>query len=257
MKTSATLLLLALAASLSFSTRAQTPATSPAPQSILPVPPLPPVLPDNPTAAQRTEYERQSRDYERRRWNYVLTDSVARARILNEQPNGLLMETLKGLKPGKALDVGMGEGRNTVYLAQQGWQATGVDVADEAVAFARRKAALRGVKIDALVEDADTYDWGTNKWDLILISYSGGRKYTERVLKALKPGGLLVLEGFHKDAAKEHKIGEGVVFDTDEMKNLFTKAGLQIVRYEEPMAQADFGKYQVKLVKLVARKPLR
>jgi SAM-dependent methyltransferase len=223
---------------------------------VLPNLPPPPVLPEHPTAAQRAEYKRLSLDYERRKWNYVLTDSTARARVLNEQPNALLRETVQGLKPGRALDVAMGEGRNTIYLARQGWQATGVDIADEAIAFAQRKAALAGAKITTVVHDVETYDWGTNAWDLIVVCYGGGREYAARVQKALKPGGLLVLEGFHRDATREHKIGEGVVFDTDELKNLYAAAGLRIVRYEEPLARADYGKYEVRLVKLVAQKPL-
>ena len=185
----------------------------------------------------------------------ILTDSVARARTLNEKPNALLVETVKGRRPGTALDVGMGEGRNAIYLAQQGWQVTGFDVADKALAYAQKRAQSLNVKVTTVEQDVDQFDWGTAKWDLIVVSYAGGRDYAKRVRKALKPGGLLVLEGFHRDAIQKAQIGEGVVFDTDEMKKLYAAAGLKILRYEEPTGTADFGKKEVRLVKLVAQKP--
>ena len=149
----------------------------------------------------------------------------------------------------------MGEGRNAIYLAQQGWQVTGVDVADQALAYAQKRAKALNVKITTVEQDVDQFDWGTNKWDLIVVSYAGGREYASRVLKALKPGGILVLEGFHRDAIQKAQIGEGVVFDTDEMKKLYASAGLKILRYEEPVSIADFSKKEVRLVKLVAQKP--
>ncbi|UOQ72414.1 class I SAM-dependent methyltransferase [Hymenobacter cellulosilyticus] len=230
------------------------PATAPATSKALPKLPPPPTLPANATAAQKEEYQRQTADYERRRWNYVLTDSAARVRVLNEAPNTLLVESVKNHPVGTALDVGMGEGRNALYLAQLGWQVTGVDIADEALAYAQKKARAMKVKITTVQQDADRFDWGTNKWDLIVLSYAGGREYAPKVMQALKPGGLVVLEGFHKDATQTMKIGDGVVYSTNELKTLYSAAGLKIVRYEEPLGTADFGKREVRLVKLVARK---
>ncbi len=69
---------------------------------------------------------------ERIRWNKLLTRDTTYK--FNEEPNALLMETVKRQKPGKALDLGMGQGRNSIYLAMNGWEVTGVDIADEAVA---------------------------------------------------------------------------------------------------------------------------
>ncbi len=47
------------------------------------------------------------------------------------EPNAFLVQTAKRLKPGKALDIAMGQGRNAVFLATQGWDVTGYDLADE------------------------------------------------------------------------------------------------------------------------------
>lgn len=235
-------------------------AQEPAKRSLPPIPGLgpEPVLPANATAAQKQEYTRQMAERTRQRWNFILTDSVARARTLNEQPNALLVETVRGLPAGTALDADMGEGRNAIYLAQHGWQVTGVDIAEKALAYAQNRARQLNVNITTEVHDMATYDWGTNKWDLIVLSYAGGRDYADRVMKALKPGGLVVLEAFHMDATQKIQVVGGdyrVFFKTDELPKLYGAAGLKIVRYEEPIGTADFTKEQLRLVKMVAQKP--
>src|SRR5689334_7182755 len=123
---------------------------------------------------------------------------------------------VKDVKPGRSLDVGMGQGRNTIYLAQQGWDSVGFDPADRAVAAAQAQAAKAGVKITTSTVRAEDFDWGEAKWDLIVLSYVGGREYKEKVIRALKPGGMVVVEAFHRDATKAGPIGAGVVFDTNE-----------------------------------------
>src|SRR5262245_4000274 len=57
----------------------------------------------------------------------------------NLKPNRLLVEAVKEVKPGLALDVGMGQGRNALYLAQQGWEVTGIDLAGEGIRKAREQ----------------------------------------------------------------------------------------------------------------------
>ena len=252
-------IIVSLLALLIISARAQTPPPAPK-NSLPPVPGLgpDPVLPANPTAAQKAAHQRLLAERTRQRWNYLLTDSLMRVKMLNEQPNALLVETVKGRQPGTALDADMGEGRNAIYLAQQGWQVTGVDVAEKALAYAQNRAKQQGVKITTVVYDMAKYDWGTNAWDLIVLSYAGGREYAPRVAKALKPGGIVVLEAFHMDATNQLQVVGGdyrVFFNTDELPKLYRAAGLKIVRYEEPVGMADFTKKQLRLVKMVAQKP--
>jgi SAM-dependent methyltransferase len=184
------------------------------------------------------------------RWNRILTSPKP---MFNVAPNAFLVEMTRGLKPGRALDVGMGQGRNTIYLAQQGWDSVGFDPADRAVAAARDQATRLGVKITTHVARAEDFDWGDAQWDLILLSYVGGRGYVDRIQRALRPGGMLIVEGFHRDATKTQSIGGAVVFDTNELLKLF--AGLRVVRYEDTHAVADFGLSETRVVRLAAIKP--
>ncbi|MBS1977376.1 MAG: methyltransferase domain-containing protein [Bacteroidetes bacterium] len=86
---------------------------------------------------------------ERARWNKSLVHDTAYR--FNRNPNALLVQTEKGLKKGTALDIGMGQGRNSVFLAKQGWKVTGIDIADEAVHYALEQAKGNHVTIDARI----------------------------------------------------------------------------------------------------------
>jgi SAM-dependent methyltransferase len=147
----------------------------------------------------------------------------------------------------------MGQGRNSIWLAQQGWDVTGFDPAEKAVALAQENARKLGVRLKTEIKGMETFDFGDRRWDLILLSYVGGRQMTEVVQRALKPGGVLVIEAFHRDATKDGPIGGAVVFDTGELPALFPQ--LRVVRYEEPIANADFGQGKARLVRYCGERP--
>lgn len=115
-------------------------------------------------------------------------------------PTPLLIEAVKNRVPGKALDVGMGQGRNSIYLAQQGWQVTGFDVSQVGLAEAKRLAAAAGVQIHTVLASDEEFDFGADQWDLIAILYPIEKRSVYRVRKALKSGGLVVVECAHKEA---------------------------------------------------------
>lgn len=109
---------------------------------------------------------------ERTRWNHAYLDPVWRNTRFNAAPNGLLVETVRLLPPGDALDVHMGEGRNALHLASRGWQVTGVDMADQGVAYARQQAQQRGLLLTTHAQDTHSYDWGHARWDLLVLCYT-------------------------------------------------------------------------------------
>jgi 2-polyprenyl-3-methyl-5-hydroxy-6-metoxy-1,4-benzoquinol methylase len=185
------------------------------------------------------------------RWNQILTSANP---TFNTQPNAFLVQIAKTRKPGTALDVGMGQGRNAIYLAQQGWIVTGFDPAERAVATAQQQAQRLGVKLTTSVVDDEHFDWSRNQWDLILLSYVGVRQMLPRVLDSLKPGGVVVVEAFHRDATKNASIGGGVVFDSNELLQMFNK--LRVLHYEDVEAVGDFGaRRTTRVVRLAAEKP--
>jgi 2-polyprenyl-3-methyl-5-hydroxy-6-metoxy-1,4-benzoquinol methylase len=193
----------------------------------------------------------QGKRLEVERWNRILTAEEPR---FNTSPNAFMAEMVKDRKPGKALDVGMGQGRNALWLAQRGWEVTGFDPAERAVALARANAVKLGVKLATEINGYEEFDFGESRWDLILLSYVGGREMNALVTKSLRPGGIVILEAFHRDAAKSTPIGAAVVFDTAEVPSLFHD--LRVVRYEEPLAVTDFGQMRARVVRYCAEKPI-
>jgi len=193
--------------------------------------------------------ERGSRS-EVERWNRILT---AEKPHFNTKPNAFLVEIASSRRPGTALDVGMGQGRNSIWLAQQGWDVTGFDPAEKAVALALENAQKTGVHIKTEVKGMEDFDFGESRWDMIVLSYVGAREMPDVIQRALKPGGVVVVEAFHRDATKGSSIGGAVVFDTGELPALFPH--LRVVRYEEPMATADFGLDKVRLVRYCGERP--
>jgi len=88
----------------------------------------------------RTERSLLEADY----WNRFYTNSNAN---FNKAPNGFLVQMVEGRRPGAALDYGMGEGRNAIYLASLGWQVWGFDPADAGVALAQKRAKELGLTL--------------------------------------------------------------------------------------------------------------
>jgi SAM-dependent methyltransferase len=130
---------------------------------------------------------------DRDEWNAVYREG----KDFNPAPNKFLVEMVKGRKPGLALDVAMGQGRNALYLASQGWRVTGIDISDEGIRQAREAAAARKLTLEAINADADTWDFGVEKWDLVVMIYAGADDSV--VKKSLKRGGLVVSERAHKE----------------------------------------------------------
>lgn len=67
-----------------------------------------------------------------------------------DRPLRLLDEVARNLQPGRAVDVAMGNGRNSLYLASLGWNVTGYDISPEGIALARKRRAMRGVKFEII-----------------------------------------------------------------------------------------------------------
>jgi SAM-dependent methyltransferase len=123
---------------------------------------------------------------------------------------------------------------------------TGIDISDEGIRQAREAAAERNLSVEAINADAKTWDYGVEKWDLVVLTYAGCEPATLR--RAMKPGGLIVGEWFHKDS--EPHIGT----DTVEVEASF-KEGFSILRNEVVEDVSDWGwekRLPQKLIRFVA-----
>ncbi|MEU1841727.1 class I SAM-dependent methyltransferase [Micromonospora chersina] len=120
--------------------------------------------------------------------------------VWSAEPNRFVVESVTGLTPGAALDLAAGEGRNAVWLAEQGWRVTAVDFSPVAVARGRELAAGRDVSVEWRVADVTAYRPVPGSYDLVLISYlhmpaDDLARVLAAARQALRPGGSLVVVG--------------------------------------------------------------
>lgn len=123
--------------------------------------------------------------------------------LFGEAPNEYLRSQQARLpRSGRALCVADGEGRNSVWLAEQGLQVDAFDIAETGVAKARRLARRHGVSVNFAVADCDALAWPEAVYDVVAAIFvqfadpaTRGRLFA-RMVRVLRPGGLLVLQGY-------------------------------------------------------------
>ncbi len=180
-------------------------------------------------------------------------------------PSEFLAAMIKRMKPGKALDVAMGQGRNAVFLAAQGWEVTGYDIAEGGLKAAQENARRAGVRLTTVNAGWDDFDHGREQWDLITFIYTDAPvmdpKFIARIQSALKPGGYVLFDRPYRNlespepgwSEKEH-----------DKPNALPKAwsDLQLVFYEDTNGVGDWQQTSVareeyttlRLVHMLARK---
>ena len=124
-------------------------------------------------------------------------------------PNGFLPDMVEDLAPGTALDLGCGEGRNAIWLAQKGWSVTGVDFS--AVGIEKARTLSGDLNIRWQVDDATTYEAST-AFDLVVVFYlhlppAATRSALRRAAAAVAPGGTFIAVGHAGRNAAEVKGG--------------------------------------------------
>lgn len=175
--------------------------------------------------------------------------------MFNTEPNAFMVRMIAGRKPGRALDVAMGQGRNGLWLASQGWRVTGFDISPAAIEEARREAAKRGLPLETLVMPYEQFDWGKEKWDLILFCYYFPQAVLPKVWDSLKPGGLILVEGFHIDTARIRPLGGG--YHNNELFQVLRDYRMLV--YEDVQDRQDWGRpYGAtnRLVRVLAQKSI-
>jgi SAM-dependent methyltransferase len=91
--------------------------------------------------------------------------------VWTARPNRFLVAETETLAPGRAIDLACGEGRNAIWLAEQGWQAVGVDFSEVGLQKARELASARGVDVEWVAADLLDYRPDPHAFDLVLVFY--------------------------------------------------------------------------------------
>lgn len=186
--------------------------------------------------------------------------------IFGVEPNAFLLSAKTRFAPGmRVLDIACGEGRNSVWLAEQGCVVTGVDVSPLALAKARALASARGVDIVFEETDLRRWDWPEAAFDAVVSIFiqfaapEGRGRLFDQMARALVPGGLLLLQGF--TPAQLHYSSGG----PKEVSHLYTKEMLgallasfeveQLREYEAELHEGSKHSGRAALIDVIARKP--
>jgi uncharacterized protein (TIGR03086 family) len=146
------------------------------------------------------------------------------------RPNGRLVVEVAGLTPGRALDVGCGEGADAIWLAQGGWTVTAIDISQVALGRARAAAELARTAVAWICGDALQASFPAGEFDLVSVQYPAlpkvaGEVAVRALLDTVRPGGLL-LAVYHdlNDEHREHMKARGVdpadYIDADDLSQL-------------------------------------
>lgn len=184
------------------------------------------------------------------------------------EPNAYLVSQRHRLERGmEVLSVADGEGRNGVWLAQQGMRVTTVDGSAVAVQKALKLALDRRVNIRAQVADLTDWQWPVATFDAVVAIFIHfppeiRRDMHHAMYAALKPGGLLIMEGFHP-AQRDLGLTSGgppvreMLFDADTLAADFQ--GMEILDLTEAAPVLDEGPLhqgEARTTRMVARRPL-
>ena len=164
------------------------------------------------------------------------------------KPRQILVEFVeKGLiKKGKALDICCGAGTNTVYLAKQGFEVTGIDISPTAIEYAKAKAAQAKVKIFFRVQDFLQLPFGDEEFNFVFdmgcfhhVKVQDRRTFIAGVHRVLKNGGdyMLTCFSYRNGQAWNHFTKKQLVdlfsslFDMGEFRHYPSVEGEGVIRY--------------------------
>jgi len=146
-------------------------------------------------------------------------------------------------RAGVALDLAGGTGRHAVWLARAGWQVTLADISDVAIAGAKRRAGACRPLIRFERQAAHEAVKGSARFDLILVFYYLERNLFPALVRALRPGGLLMYKTF---TALQRSFGEGPrdaahLLRRNELLRAFSS--LQVLYYQETVRERAVAEF--------------
>lgn len=193
---------------------------------------------------------------------YDLQYAIARGPILTD-PSPFLLQALQWAPPPArggvtALDIGSGDGRNSLYLARRGYAVTAVDLSQVGLDLTRQQAQAGDLPVTTVRADINTFDIGENRWDLIvLIDFPFPyQSLLPRLAAGLKPGGLIVVQAVSDRQPQERSPDRKLQYtfmQHDDLEAAFR--GFAVLHDTEDEEPTVWGVRAI-MLRFAARKPL-
>lgn len=184
--------------------------------------------------------------------------------VYGTAPNDFLAEMAERIPPGRVLSLAEGQGRNAVFLAESGYEVTGVDSSVVGLEMAQRLATQRGVRIETRVDDLARFDPGVEAWEGVVSIFCHlpaqiRSEVMRKVVRALRPRGVLILEAYTPDQLRFETGGprsRDLLASLAELKD--DLAGLRFdhaVEIERDVVEGQLHKGRASVVQIVAVRP--
>jgi len=177
--------------------------------------------------------------------------------VYGKAPNAFFKDKIKDLTKGKILLPAEGEGRNAVYAAGLGWDVSAFDFSDQARVKALDLARENNLKIEYKVHDIEGADYEKDAFDMLALVYahnSNRKDNHRRLLKFLKPGGMLLIEAFSKAQIELNTGGPksiDMLFSVEDLKDDFSElTELKVWEEQIDLNEGEFHKGQSAVIRL-------
>lgn len=184
--------------------------------------------------------------------------------VFGEEPNAFLATQAARLGKGRALSLADGEGRNSVWLARQNFTVDAFDFSAPAVAKAQALATQHGVQVNFSCTDWQSFAWPPEHYDLVVgifFQFATPEERSvlfEKIRQTLKPGGVLLIQGYGKNQLSYNTGGPGKIehlYDEDLLRKAFSGFEIQVCEtYETPIHEGAGHSGMSALVGFVAKK---
>jgi SAM-dependent methyltransferase len=180
-----------------------------------------------------------------------------------EQPNKFVKQELQKLTPGKILFPAEGEGRNAVYAATLGWQVSAFDPSIEGRKKAELLAEKKGVHINYTLDNYENISFQKEQFDCIVLVFAHmhplkRNEYHKKLITLLKPGGIVILEGFSKKQINNNTGGPKnieMLFSEDELRSDFCSLSkLEITEIDTFLNEGAFHQGEASVIRVLGMK---
>ncbi|MEI6764742.1 MAG: class I SAM-dependent methyltransferase [Bacteroidota bacterium] len=182
--------------------------------------------------------------------------------IYGTEANEYLKEKLQSLAAGKILLPAEGEGRNAVYAATLGWDVFAFDQSTVGREKALKLAATKNVTITYDIAEFEDADYPEHSFDALALIYAHvpfqlRAQYYSKLFSFLKPGGMLILEGFSKEQTKFNSGGPrdaSMLFSESELKEILSDMNiLELATIETTLQEGNYHEGKASVVRLFAK----
>jgi len=183
--------------------------------------------------------------------------------VYGTEPNQFYRKQLEQLPPGKILFSAEGEGRNAVFAAQKGWNVMAFDTSIEAKKKAENLAREKNVEIDYRIANYENVSFSKESFDCLVLIYAHmhphkREEYNHKLTSFLKPGGILILEGFSKKQIENNTGGPRIVemlFSEEELRNDFNFfSELSISETDVTLNEGTFHQGKASVIRVTGKK---